>query len=84
MNAIQPAIARYGPNGSGVALSRPFAASQIEPMIAPTSEESRIVGRMPFSPHQAPMAASSLKSPWPMPSLPVNCLNSHHTTHRLP
>src|SRR3546814_17620654 len=57
--------------------------SQIEPMIAPTNDDSRIVGRIPCSPIHAPSAASSLKSPWPMPSLPVSCLNSHHTVHRL-
>src|SRR3546814_10341927 len=83
MKTIHPATARYGPNGIGVALSRPFMPSQIEPMIAPTSDDSRIVGNIPCSPIHAPSAASSLKSPWPMPSLPVSCLNSHHTVHRL-
>ena len=80
---IQPAIARYGPNGIGVALSLPFAASQSEPTTAPTSDDSRIVGSTPARPVQAPNAASSLKSPWPMPSLPVSCLNTQYTDHRL-
>ena len=35
-------------------------------------------------PSQAPNAASSLKSPYPMPSLPVTSLNNQNTVHRAP
>src|SRR3546814_12796252 len=82
MKTIHPATARYGPNGIGVAMSRPFMPSQIEPMIAPTSDDSRIVGNIPCSPTHAPSAASSLTSPVPNPSLPVSYLHSHHPLHR--
>ena len=56
MKLIQPAMARYGPNGIGVALSRPLAASHSEPTTAPTSEDSRSVGSTPASPVQAPIS----------------------------
>src|SRR3546814_18260694 len=57
MKTTHPATARYGPNGIGVARSRPFIPSQIDPTIAPTSDDSRIVGNLPCSPIHAPSAA---------------------------
>ena len=39
-------------------------------------------GKIATPPH-APSTASNLKSPWPMPSLPVISLNIQNTDHRL-
>ena len=51
--------------------------------MAPIIEDISTIGRMPPTPHQAPNAASSLKSPWPMPSLPVSSLKAQYTLQRL-
>ena len=53
------------------------------PTIAPISDDSRMIGRSAVAPIHAPSAPSSLKSPYPMPSLPVSSLNSQNTDHRL-
>ena len=46
------------------------------PTTAPITEAASTIGRIIFQPSQAPKAASSLKSPKPMPSLPVVSLNA--------
>src|SRR5215831_4430196 len=51
------------------------------PTAAPMNDDRMMVRGSICQPHQAPMAASSLKSPNPMPSLPVKSLNSQYTLH---
>jgi hypothetical protein len=46
------------------------------PTIAPITEAPSRIGRIIFQPSQAPSAASSLKSPKPIPSLPVASLKT--------
>ncbi|MNF99657.1 hypothetical protein D3C84_825660 [compost metagenome] len=55
--------------------------SKIMPIIAPTRDDSKMVSGKICQPPQAPSMANSLKSPWPMPSLPVISLNSQNTDH---
>src|SRR3990172_6810137 len=78
-SAMAPAAARKGPKGIG--LSRPCRPNAISetPTVAPTTEESRITSGSICQPSQAPIAASSLKSPYPMPSFPVTSLNAQYT-----
>src|SRR5712692_6736834 len=52
------------------------------PTAAPMKDDSRIASGSICQPHHAPIAASSLKSPNPIPSLPVASLNSQYTLHR--
>ncbi|MNR24838.1 hypothetical protein D3C85_1419430 [compost metagenome] len=49
--------------------------------MAPTSDDSKIVSGKICQPPQAPSMANNLKSPWPIPSLPVSSLNSQKTDH---
>ncbi|MDT4860528.1 hypothetical protein FQZ97_950970 [compost metagenome] len=55
----------------------------IRPSTAPTRDDSRMVSGSTCQPPQAPSIASNLKSPWPMPSLPVTSLKTQYTDHRL-
>src|SRR5262245_40586258 len=71
-SAIQPAAARYGPNGIGMFRSRPRSAIIRMPITAPVNAASRMIGSSICQPSHAPSAANSLKSPYPMPSLPVS------------
>src|SRR5690606_39280311 len=73
----------YGPKGRGVELESPRVLRMMMPRTAPTREDSRMVSGSTCQPPQAPSMASSLKSPKPMPSLPVISLNSQYTDHRL-
>ncbi len=64
--------------------SRPWRANTIRqmPTAAPTTEENRITIGSFCQPSHAPIAPSSLKSPNPMPSLPVASLKPQYTSHR--
>ena len=62
-SATPPAIARYGPNASGMLWSRPLNTISEMPMTAPTTDESRMMSGSICQPSHAPSAASSLKSP---------------------
>ena len=61
---------------------RPFADKAL-PTTAPTTVDSRMMGKIAPAPSQAPSAPSSLKSPKPMPSLPVTSQNTQYTDHKL-
>src|SRR5688572_5980412 len=79
----QPAIARKGPNAMGVSLPRFWRIMITMPNKAPTPEANRMMGSSIGQPSQAPSAANSLKSPYPMPSLPVSSLKAQYTLQRL-
>src|SRR3989442_6272281 len=81
-SATIPAAPRYGPKGIGTL--RPCRANTMRaiPTAAPMKDDSRIASGSICQPHHAPIAASSLKSPNPIPSLPVASLNSQYTLHR--
>src|SRR5712691_4602954 len=82
-SATIPAAPRYGPKGIGTL--RPCRAKTMSaiPTAAPMKDDSRIVSGKTCHPHHAPIAASSLKSPNPIPSLPVTSLNSQYTLQRV-
>src|SRR5207247_6148955 len=82
-SATIPAAPRYGPKGIGTL--RPCRAKTMSaiPTAAPMKDDSRIVSGKTCHPHHAPIAASSLKSPNPIPSLPVASLNSQYTLQRV-
>ncbi|MNC90398.1 hypothetical protein D3C83_64900 [compost metagenome] len=71
-----PAMAIYGPKWKRKPASqRPLAAIICSaPKARPTTDERRITSGSIFQPRNAPTAASILKSPYPMPSLPVASL----------
>src|SRR6266545_2373614 len=81
-SATIPPAPRYGPKGIGTL--RPCRAKIMRaiPTAAPMKDDSRIVSGKTCHPHHAPIAASSLKSPNPIPSLPVASLNSQYTLQR--
>ncbi len=48
----------------------------------PDTEAIRTTVIRACQPNQAPKAASSLKSPWPIPSLPVIRRKAQYTVHK--
>ena len=67
----QPAVARYGPNGIFIFLLYDLKTINEIPMTAPTQDYKIIIKGSNFQPSHAPNTANNLKSPWPIPSLPV-------------
>lgn len=62
----------YGPNAKGWLPF--FTVMRYMPTISPSIEEITMVLITAIEPNQAPHNASSLKSPYPIPSLPVKNL----------
>src|SRR5580658_5762728 len=75
MSTTQPAAARNGPKAIGVARLCARIPRSVSPTTAPTTAAIRITGSSICHPSQAPSAAKSLKSPYPMPSFPVRSRN---------
>src|SRR6266852_6824566 len=80
--ATIPAAPKYGPKGIGTLRPCRRKTTRAIPTAAPMKDDSRIVSGKACHPHHAPIAASSLKSPNPIPSLPVTSLNSQYTLQR--
>ena len=70
---IHPAKAKYGPNAIEL-----IVFLVIKMCIAvkkrPTTEATKTTTNSGCHPTHAPISANSLKSPWPIPSLPVRNL----------
>ena len=81
IRAIQLATHRNGPKGIGRRRSRPKKAMNTIPMTAPRNDDNKIISGSCCQPSQAPSAANSLKSPKPMPSLPVASRKAWYTSH---
>src|SRR5256886_7707724 len=77
-----PAAPKYGPKGIGTLRPCRRKTMRTIPTAAPMKDDSRIVRGKACHPHHAPIAASSLKSPNPIPSLPVTSLNIQYTLQR--
>ena len=61
-------MAKNGPNGTASFMPLRDCSMTAKPERVPTNEDTKIVNTTPFQPTRAPIIASNLMSPPPMPS----------------